>query len=165
MESLVIRDAKESDMQAVLAIYNYYVAASSATFDLSPQTEAERNSWYKQHIENDLPVYVAEKAGQILGFAGLSFYHSRCGYRQTVEPCIYIDQSACGSGVGKQLMKRLMTAAQEKGYHAIVALVCSENHSSIGLAKSFGFEQVGQLKEVGRKFDRWLDVTLLQKVL
>lgn len=167
-----IREAEEGDVQSMADIYNYYVANSTATFDLEAQSYQDRADWLNEHKKHDLPVFVIEQsepennqAHKIIGFAGLSFYHSRCGYRLTVEPCMYLDSASCHSGFGQQLMNRIMTAAQEKGYHVIVALVCSENEASIRLAKKHGFELVGQLKEVGRKFDRWLDVSLLQKVL
>lgn len=168
---VLIREAQECDVAGMVEIYNYYVANSTATFDLSPQSTEQRAVWLREHRENGLPVFVMEQkesgSGQhkIIGFAGLSYYHSRCAYKLTVEPSMYIASASCHSGFGKQLMKRLMTAAANSGYHAIVALVCGENVASIRLARSFGFEEVGLLKEVGRKFDRWLDVSILQKVL
>ncbi|MBX9571492.1 MAG: GNAT family N-acetyltransferase [Candidatus Obscuribacterales bacterium] len=164
-ETLLLREAEERDLPRITEIYNQSVLSSTATFDLVEEKLEARQRWFQEHQKDGLPIFVIEKDSSIVGWASLSYYHSRCAYRQTVEPSIYIDASYRKHGYGKQLMNRLMTAAAENGYHAIVALVCSENDASIKLAQVYGFEQVGRLKEVGYKFDRWLDVSILQKVL
>lgn len=161
----LVRDAAEADLPAMLEIYNQSVADSTATFDLLPRTYDEQLAWFIAHSSDELPVFVLENNGRIIGWTSLSRYHSRCAYRQTVEPSIYVHKDYRRVGVGKQLMNRLMSAAAEKGYHAIVALICSENQASIQLALDYGFEPAGKLKEVGYKFDRWLDVSILQKML
>lgn len=164
-DTLLIRGAEERDVARISEIYNQSVLRSTATFDLVEEKIEARLRWFQEHQAEALPVFVIEKDSSVIGWASLSYYHSRCAYRQTVEPSIYVDASYRKHGYGKQLMNRLMTAAAEKGYHAIVALICSENEASIKLAQDYGFEIVGRLKEVGYKFDRWLDVSLLQKVL
>lgn len=164
-ETSLLREAEEKDLARIVEIYNESVRSSTATFDLSEESIESRRRWFEEHQSNDLPIFVIEKDSSVIGWCSFSYYHSRCAYRQTVEPSIYLDASYRKQGYGKQLMNRLMTAAAEKGYHAIVALVCSENEASIKLAQYFGFEIVGRLKEVGYKFDRWLDVSILQKVL
>lgn len=164
-ETSLLREAEEKDLERIVEIYNESVRSSTATFDLSEESIESRRQWFKEHQSSGLPVFVIEKDSSVIGWCSLSYYHSRCAFRQTVEPSIYLDASYRQQGYGKQLMNRLMTAAAEKGYHAIVALVCSDNQASIKLAKIFGFEIVGRLKEVGYKFDKWLDVSILEKVL
>lgn len=147
-------------------IHNHYIQQSTASFDLLCHTVADKSAWLQKHFDSDLPVLILQASdGLVLGYAALSFFQGGCSFRQTVEPTIYLREGYSGRGLGKQLMKSLMTAAQERGYHAIVALVCSENDASIALAKSCGFNQCGLLKELAFKFDRWLDLIILQKVL
>lgn len=160
-----IRDASERDLAAISDIYNYFVTNSTATFATSEESLQERESWFASHQSSNLPVVVAEVEGRVVGWASLSYYHQRCAYRQTVEISFYIHHEYVGRGIGKQLTEKLIHRAREIDCHCIVSLVCSENDASIALLSRFGFSTVGVLKEVGRKFDRWLDVTLLQKML
>lgn len=160
-----IRDAREADVEAMCSIYNYYVVNSVVSFDTSEQAHEDRLKWLEHHQEEKLPVLVADSNGKILGWASLSYYHSRCAYRSTVEFSIYLDHKAVGKGLGKAMLAALIERAEAGGYHCIVGLICSENETSIRLSQSFGFEVVGELKEVGRKFDRWLNVTFVQKIL
>jgi len=162
---VVVRRAGQSDLPAIRRIYNHYVASSTATFDTDQQTEEQRSQWWNDHIANGLPVLVAEHDGAVVGWGSWSFYHTRCAYRQTVEPSLYIANDHLGERLGRRLMEGLMASAKEQGYHSAVVLVCSENTASLRLLGEFDFQVVGTLKEVGRKFDRWLDVTIVQKIL
>jgi|LakMenEpi03Aug12_release.lakeMendotaPanAssembly.Ray.scaffolds.fasta_scaffold160334_2 L-amino acid N-acyltransferase YncA len=163
--SIAVRPAVGSDIAAIRDIYNYFVSNSTATFATAEETLEERIAWFVAHETNKLPVIVAECDGRVVGWASLSFYHQRCAYRQTVEISFYIDHEYVGRGIGKQLTQSLIESAREHDFHCVVSLVCSENDASIALLKKFDFETVGVLKEVGKKFDRWLDVTLMQKML
>lgn len=165
ISTVSIRRAEKKDIEAIRDIYNYYVSRSTATFALTEDSEEERNSWFQQHQDKQLPVIVAENGGRVVGWASLSYYHSRCGYKQTVEPSLYVLHEYCNRGLGRRLTKELLKAAKERGYHCIVSLVCSENKTSLSLLKKFGFEERGELKEAGRKFDRWLNVTIMQLML
>lgn len=163
--SLALRAAAEQDIPAISDIYNYFVVNSTATFATAAESVDERREWFANHAANNLPVLVAEQDGQVIGWASLSFYHQRCAYRQTVEISFYIHHQYLGRGIGKVLTEELLRLARQHDYHCVVSLVCSENKASIALLNKFDFEVAGVLKEVGRKFDRWLDVTLLQKLL
>lgn len=160
-----IRRAQLSDCQAISNIYNYYVENSTATFALEPETAAEREVWFNQHEQNQLPMLVAVLDNQVLAFASLSFYHQRCAYRQTVEASIYVDHNFLSRGYGRLLMNELMAAAEEAGFHAVLGLICSENTASVKLMLDYGFFEAGCLKQVGKKYDRWLDVAILEKIL
>lgn len=162
---VIVRKAVETDLSAIRQIYNHYVANSTATFDTDQQTEEQRSQWWEDHVANGLPVLVTELEGAVVGWASWSFYHTRCAYRQTVEPSLYIAKEHLGGRLGRKLMEALMNTAEERGYHSAVVLVCSENTASIRLLGEFNFQLVGTLKEVGRKFERWLDVTIVQKIL
>lgn len=162
---LQIRPAQLSDCQAISSLYNYYVENSTATFALEPEELVEREAWLRQHLEHCLPVIVAELDNQVVAFASLSFYHQRCAYRQTVEASIYVDHDFLSRGYGRLLMKELMELAEKAGFHAVLGLICSENTASIKLMLDFGFFEAGCLKQVGKKYDRWLDVAILEKIL
>ncbi len=139
-ETSMLREAEEKDLARIVEIYNQSVRSSTATFDLVEESIESRRKWFEEHQSSGLPIFVIEKDSSVIGWCSLSYYHSRCAYRQTVEPSIYLDASYRKQGYGKQLMNRLMTAAAEKGYHAIVALVCSENQASIKLSEDFGLK-------------------------
>ena len=163
--TVIVRKAEKTDLSAIRQIYNHYVANSTATFDTDLQTEEQRNQWWEDHVANGLPVLVAEREDRVIGWGSWSFYHTRCAYRQTVEPSLYIAREHLGGRLGRKLMEALIESAEERGYHSAVVLVCSENTASLRLLDEFNFQLVGTLKEVGRKFDRWLDVTIVQKIL
>ena len=160
-----IRSAQLADCQAISSIYNYYVETSTATFAVEAETVAEREAWFNQHQQGGLPMLVGCLGEQVVAFASLSFYHQRCAYRQTVEASIYVDHNFLSCGYGRLLMKEIMDEAEKASYHAVLGLICSENTASIKLMLDFGFFEAGCLKEVGKKYDRWLDVTILEKIL
>ena len=160
-----IRRAQFSDCQAISNIYNYYVETSTASFALEPEAVAERETWFNQHEQNQLPMLVAVLDKQVVAFASLSYYHQRCAYRQTVEASIYVDHNFLSRGYGRLLMSALMKTAEEAGFHAVLGLICSENTASIKLMLDYGFFEAGCLKQVGKKYDRWLDVAILEKIL
>lgn len=160
-----VRQATIQDAQGVLEIYNYQVLNTASTFDLVPRTLAEQETYILERT-GGLCLLVAEAGdGQIAGFAGLSFYRDRPGYRTTVEDSIYIHQEHQGLGVGDLLMTELIAEAQRSGFHTIVARIADAQPASTGLHQKHGFELVGVEREVGRKLGRWRDVAILQLLL
>lgn len=141
-----IRSAVELDCPHLSDIYNHYVENSSATFATVKETEEERICWWQSHLESGLPVIVLEEGGRILGFASLSFYHQRCAYRRTVEASVYLHKDAQGRGLGSLLFEHLLALAKEKGFHAVLGLICSENTASLKLVEKYGFMPVGLLR-------------------
>jgi phosphinothricin acetyltransferase len=164
-DQLVIRPATSQDLERIRSIYNYYVVNSTATFDTEEQSQQARRQWFEEHQREGLPVIVAQVNGHVIGWGSLSYYHSRCAYRQSVEPSIYVDANFIGRGAGEKLLDGLLATSGDKQYHCLVVLVCSENQRSLKLLERYGFATIGTLREVGRKFDRWLDVTIAQKLL
>jgi phosphinothricin acetyltransferase len=160
-----IRHAGDADVQDIHNIYNHYVSNSVATFAISEEALEDRHVWFQIHQQNRLPILVAEnQSGKILGWASLSTYSTRCAYKNTVETSVYLDSDYLGRGYGSKLLDAIIKQAAEKGYHCMVALICTENDPSVKLFRSRNFEEVGILKEVGFKFERWLDVIILQKL-
>ena len=164
MSDIEIRLATASDAAAINAIYNHYVCTSTATFDTEVMSAERRLAWLGEHI-GDYPVLVAERAGEVLGWGSLSRWGTRCAYRHTVEISIYIAETATGGGMGPALGDALVVRARAAGHHAIVSQIVHENLASLKMAGRLGYEHVGTLKQVGRKFDRWLDVVLMEYVI
>lgn len=162
---MIVRDARESDLPAILAIHNAAIVETTAIWDTEQADLAERAAWFRQRAEAGCPILVAESDGQVAGYASYGQFRPKSGYRQTVENSVYIAAGFHGRGVATLLMTELLARAREAGVHVVVAGIESSNTVSIALHKKFGFQLVAQMPEVGRKFDRWLDLTLMQLVL
>lgn len=159
-----IRKAELDDAEMIRAIYNNEVLNSLVTLDLTPRSEAEQRHWIAEH-SGIYPAIVAEINGNVCGFASLSPYRPRPGYSTTVEDSIYVDANYRKQGVGKALLSSILTMASQHGFHSCMARVMASHEASLALHQSCGFELVGIEKEVGRKFGKWLDMALLQKML
>ena len=156
--------AEERDLRGIAAIYNDVILHSTATFDVTPRTDEEQLEWFRRHGEKH-PVLVARQGGEVVGWASLNVFHERCAYEKTVEDSVYVREDWRGRGVGRKLLGRLVEAARAAGHHSIVARIADHSQASIGLHRVLGFLEVGEIREAGRKFDRWIDVTLMQRVL
>lgn len=161
---IVIRPAEVADVAAICDIYNHYVVGSTCTFQLEPETHAERLTWYRDR-SNAHPITVAELSSAVVGWAALSPWKSRCAYAHSVEASVYIRHGLHRRGLGRLLMQELIARAKVIGHHTIIAGVCSEQTASLALFEGLGFQQVALFREVGRKFGRWLDVAYLQLLL
>lgn len=164
IHNLAVRAANRGDVPAILAIVNHYISASTATMMVEPQTLTEREAWLAQHAP-PYAVVVAQFETRIVGWAALSMHNPRAGYRHTADVSVYVHPEFHRRGVGRALLSELIERARAAGHHALVAICCSESEASIALHESLGFERCGVLREVGRKFDRWLDVVHLQLIL
>lgn len=165
-ERIEVRPARRTDCPGILAIYNDAVLTTTASYDYEPRTLAQREEWFDAHQRDQMAVLVAEgPAGEIVGWSALNKYHDRVGYRFTTENSVYVAAAWRGRGVGGQLLAPLVTAARERGLHAIIACIDAQNEASIRLHQRFGFERVGLFRQVGFKFDRWLDVAYLELLL
>lgn len=159
-----IRLAERSDCEAIRAIYNLYVATSTCTFQVEPETAAERAEWFEGRTAAH-PVTVAEAAGEVVAWAALSPWKGRCAYQHSVEVSVYVRPDWHRRGVGRSLLGDLIARARTSGHHTVLAGVCTEHEGSVALHRALGFEPVACFREVGSKFGRWLDVTYLQLML
>ena len=162
---MTVRPATHADLQGILDIYNDCVLNTTATYDYEPRTLEHRATWFDDHMKQDYAVFVAEDAGEIVGWSALNPYHARVGYRFTSENSVYVAASQRGKGIGKLLLAPLIDAARRRGLRAIIAAIDAQNEASIRLHARFGFEKVGHFKNVGYKFDRWLDVVYMELLL
>jgi phosphinothricin acetyltransferase len=164
MNSITIRLATETDLPAIRDIYNHYVHTSTATFQLQPDTEAERLGWFRSRSEKH-PATVAVIDGEVVGWGSLSPWKERAAYDRTIEASVYVRDGHFHRGIGRALLVDLIERARTLGHRSIIGGACTEHPASIALQASLGFIPVGTFRAVGSKFGRWLDVTYLQAVL
>ncbi|MGD0311023.1 MAG: N-acetyltransferase family protein [Acidimicrobiales bacterium] len=160
-----IRLMRPSDAEPIRAIYNAEVTGSTATFDLVPRTPEEQQDWMAEHRGPHPAVVAVDDEDLILGFGSLSMFRNRPAYATTVENSVYVGASRRGVGVGRALLDELVVLAGQHGFHTVIARVGGGNEASIALHLACGFQMVGVEREVGRKFNRWLDVSVLQRLL
>jgi phosphinothricin acetyltransferase len=161
----MIRDATEADLPRILAITNDAILHSTAVWHLVPETLETRHAWFAARRARGFPVLVAEQDGAVAGFASYGDFRPFAGYAATVENSLYVDPAAQRRGVGLALLQGLVAHATAAGLHTMVAAIEAGNAASIALHARLGFTQVGRMPEVGRKFDRWLDLVLMQRML
>ena len=164
MSSPLIRVAHKADLPAINDIYNHYVLHSTCTYQEEPETIEDRHHWF-QHHGAEHPIIVAELDEQIVGWGSLSPYHTRSAYRHSTENSVYVHHDCHRRGIGSALLADLISRARALEHRAIIAGIDADQTASVALHAKFGFEQVGCLKQVGLKFDRWLDVIYMELVL
>ena len=165
MNQFSIRPATEADSPAINDTYNHYVRTATATFDTEEMSLARRREWLGEHT-GSYPVLVAEDSGGVVvGWGSLSRWGTRRAYDRTVEISIYVAQRSTGRGAGPALAEALLGEARRLGHHAVISQIVHENEASLKMAARQGFERVGKLRQVGRKFDRWLDIVLMEYLI
>jgi L-amino acid N-acyltransferase YncA len=165
-DELIVRDARESDMPAVQAIYAHHVTHGTASFELEPPTLAQMLQRRADICANGLPYLVAEREGEVVGYGYATLYRPRPAYRFTVEDSVYVREGMAGFGIGHALLAAVIQQCIESGRRQMVAIIGnSENVASIRLHARLGFRQVGVFESVGFKHGRWLDTVIMQREL
>lgn len=161
---LCIRDAVAADMARVAALYGREVVHGTATFELRPPDAGEMASRFAAVRRHDLPWLIAEVEGAFGGYAYASPFRPRPAYRYGVEASIYVEEEARGRGVGRALLEALIARVRARGLRHVIGAISDSGTSaaSIALHRALGFREAGVYRQVGWKFDRWLDVTLMQ---
>jgi phosphinothricin acetyltransferase len=168
IESLTLRLASWGDAEQIRQIYNYEVANTLATFDLVQRSLDDQQRWITDRngaFAAIVAVDPNDEGGDIVGFGSLSPYKERAAYRTSVEDSVYVRRDRAGQGIGKLIVTELLHVAAASGFHAVFARITSSSAASIALHRSCGFELVGIEREVGRKFNKWLDVAIMQVLL
>ena len=160
-----IRQATIADLHALLDIYNHVIEHTTAVYDYQPHTREMREEWFQSKQQQGFPVFVAEELDELIGFSSIGPFRAWAAYRYTVENSVYVKEGHRGKGIAALLMRPLIDAARTLQLHTIVAGIDSANEASIRLHQKFGFKQVAHFKEVGYKFDRWLDLVFMQLIL
>ena len=164
MADVTLRLALPADAEAIRTIYNHEVLHSFATFDLVPRTLDDQRAWIEQR-SGAFAALVAVEGNAVVGFGSLSPYKERAAYRTSVEDSVYVAVGQQGHGIGKMIVMELLEVARASGFHAVFARISGPSDASRALHSSCGFELVGIEREVGRKFNRWLDVAIMEALL
>ncbi|PUZ24397.1 phosphinothricin acetyltransferase [Chitinophaga costaii] len=162
---VIIRSATPADLPAILDITNEAILHTTAIYDYAPRSMAAQEAWWQDKQATGMPVIVAELEGQTIGFGSYGRFRPKEGYKYSVEHSIYLAAHYRGQGIGSTLLRELMALAVAQGLHTMVAGIDAANESSIAFHKKYGFVEVGRLPQVGFKFERWLDLVFLQKIL
>ena len=160
-----VRPATLDDAEVIRSIYNLEVLTSTVTFDLVPRSLDEQTAWLRARSGAHVVVVAETDEGHVAGFASLSPYRDRPAYSTTVEDSVYVHRDHQARGVGKVLLADLVERAQQHGFHTMMARIVGGHEASIGLHRALGFTEVGVEREIGRKFGRWLDVVVMQRML
>ncbi len=162
---MLIRDARDSDLDVILEIHNRAIRESLAIWTEQEADRAERERWLADHVVAGHPVIVAEVDGRVAGYATYGPWRPKTGYRHTVENSVYVHHDFQRQGVGRTLMVELIERARAAGLHVMVAGIEAGNTASIEMHRRLGFEEPIILREVGTKFDTWLDLAFMRLVL
>ena len=164
--ALLIRPSTPADLPAITAIYGWNVLNGTGTFELDAPDEAEMTRRRDDVLSKDLPWIVVERGGVVLGYAYANHFRPRKAYRFCLEDSLYLAADAKGQGLGRLLLAELMARCEALGARQMLAVIGdSQNLGSVGVHRTLGFEHVGVMKSAGWKFDRWLDVVVMQKAL
>jgi L-amino acid N-acyltransferase len=160
-----IRGATEADLPEILEIYNEVIANSTAIYSEQPVPLEDRVNWFRTRREQQYPVLVATDASGVIGFASFGDFRAWPCYRFTVEHSVHVRADQRSRGIGRALIEALLPEASRLGKHVLIAGIDAGNIASLALHRRLGFEQVAHFREVGRKFDRWLDLVFMQRLL
>jgi L-amino acid N-acyltransferase len=165
MGQIEIRPYKSEDVEVIIAIINDNILNSTALYDYQPRTLEQQKAIFEDKLNKKFPVIVAIINKKVVGFGYYSEFRFREAYRYTVEHSVYVSNDFQGNGIGKLLMNKLIDLAKQQKLHTMIAVIDSENQSSITFHEQFGFTTVGIIKESGYKFDRWLHSVIMQLIL
>ncbi len=154
-----------ADGAALLAIINDAILNSTALYEYAAWDAARLTSWFDAKQAEGWPLLVAEDDGVTLGFASFGSFRTRPAYAHTVEHSVYVAAAARGRGIGRTLLDAIVAEATRRGHHTMVGGVDAANEASLAFHRAAGFVEAGRIREVGRKFDRWLDLIFMQKML
>jgi len=162
---ITIRHATDNDLPQILAIYNDVILHTTAVYDYEPHTLDMRKQWFQTKQEQGFPVFVATENEKIAGLSSIGPFRAWEAYKYSVENSVYVASDCRGKGIGKLLIPPLIKAARQLQLHTIIAGIDASNEASLKMHKCFGFQEVAHFKEVGYKFNRWLDLKFLQLIV
>jgi len=160
-----IRLVEPRDADAIRTIYNREVLESTVTFDMVARSIEEQRDWIAEHSGAHPALVAVDGDDSVVGFGSLTPYRPRPAYAPTVEDSVYVHQDQRGRGYGRLILEELVRRGSDHGFHTLIARIVGHHEASIGLHARCGFEHAGTEREVGRKFGRWLDVVLMQRML
>ena len=160
-----IRTATDDDLVDILRIYNHAIETTTAIFEYRAHTIEMRREWFRAKQAASLPVIVAMEADKVAGFGTFGPFRAWPAYKYSIEHSVYVDAAARGRGIGTALVQHLLALARERNLHVVMAGITADNAVSLRLHERLGFTEVANIREVGYKFGRWLDLKFLELVL
>ncbi len=162
----VVRCQQKRHAAAILAIFNDAILNSTALYDYKPRTIEMMTDWFEAKSKGNFPVIGIENdAGELMGFGSYGMFRTWPAYKYSIEHSVYVDARFRGRGIGKQLLKEIVAAAQQQDYHCLVGGIDTTNAVSIRLHESLGFVHCGTIRHAGFKFGQWLDLAFYQLIL
>ena len=161
----MIRPALTSDLPQLLEILNAAILNSTAVYEYETWSLDKMSVWYESRLSEGFPLIVFEEENKVVGYATFGAFRKRVAYRFTVEHSVYVHEKFRARGMGKELLTELISLAISHGARSMIGVVDATNARSIAFHKKHGFQEAGLLREVGHKFDMWLDIALLQRML
>ncbi len=162
---LEFRPAQINDVPAILKIVNYYIEHSNSIYEETPRILEDQLQWFLQLQKQNFPVIVAVSDMQVVGYASFQTFRTKFGYRFSAEHSVYVSPGFGGYGIGFNLMQLLINEAIDRGIHVLIGGIDSQNTDSIKFHRRLGFQEVGRMREVGKKHDQWLTLVWMQKIL
>ena len=163
--SLILRPATINDLEKILEIVNHSILHTTANYNYDIQTLEIQTKWFDDKKAKNLPIVVADLDGEVVGFGSYGQFREKIGYQYTVEHSVYVVDHIIGKGIGSQLLTELIRLAKEQGLHVMIGAIDADNAGSIAFHEKFGFVAIGTIREVGYKFDHWLDLVFMQLIL
>jgi phosphinothricin acetyltransferase len=161
-----IRPSRDADVPAITAIYAHHVLNGTGTFETAPPTADEMATRRTDVLSKGLPYIVMEDEGRVVGYAYCQWFKARPAYRFSAEDSIYMHPDVAGRGLGKLLLAELVKQAEAAGLRKLIAVIGdSGNAGSIGVHRALGFSHVGSIHSCGWKFDRWLDIVMMERAI
>jgi phosphinothricin acetyltransferase len=163
--NLTLRPATSNDLEKILKIVNHSILYTTANYSYEVQNLEVQTKWFEDKKNKNLPVIVADLGGEVVGFGSYGQFREKIGYQYTVEHSVYVVDDIIGKGVGSKLLTELIRLAKTQGYHVMIGAIDADNAGSIAFHEKFGFIAAGTIREVGYKFDHWLDLVFMQLIL
>lgn len=165
MTEALIRPARDADLEAITAIYNQSVLTETASWDDATVTQENRRQWFVEHSTPPYAVLVAVLDEVVVGYAAYGKYREKAGWALTAEHSVYVLPEAKGRKIGTRLLEELLVVAAEQGIHAMIGVLSADNETSLRLHQRLGFLETGRMPQVGKKFGRWLDAVIVERIL
>jgi L-amino acid N-acyltransferase len=163
--NIKIRKYNIEDTETILEIINYNILNATALYDYKTRSLENQIEIFNDKLNKGFPIIVASENEIVVGFGYYSEFRFREAYKYTVEHSVYASHEHIGKGIGKLLLTELISLAKAQNLHTMIGVIDSENTSSIAFHEKFGFKIVGNIKETGFKFERWLDSIFMQLIL
>lgn len=163
--NVILRQATLTDLDKILNIVNHSILHTTANYSYEIQDLEAQKKWFEDKKVKNLPVIVADLDNEVVGFGSYGQFREKIGYQYTVEHSVYVVDHVIGKGIGSKLLTELIRLAKEQGYHVMIGAIDADNAGSISFHEKFGFVATGTIREVGYKFDHWLDLVFMQLIL